>query len=448
MCTQCQTLMPVPHEASYFDLLGLQRTFAQDDARLATAFRAISRKIHPDRFAHGTEDTRLLATRLSAAVNHAYEVLKNPVRRAGYLLELAGGPDGSEMRDVPGNLLAGPFGQADNTLDVHGPILEPRLLSDGQRQYGYAASHEPVPVIAGECYWLEISNASLFESQWQWANSAFGDGRALQDGGLENVPDGYSDVDAVVEDMAFLLSVPLSTDHDCYLAPDNDFCSDSQPIEEGFVSFDTTGATTDGPPVPLRSVIPTSECGFPLGDGQINSDIWFDFVATCSGLLTINLCESQFDAKIAIYESGDCAELGVPIACNDDACGDDSGRQSALVVRLDDEADLKIRVGGYDGATGPGVIDLSFLIAPPPIVDVFDYSKFAACFTGPCPAAPCDLPLYAPRCCQAQDYEVDGDVDLEDFVKFHQALISPASAEGCGHHLWRQAAERVHHLSH
>lgn len=106
VCTQCQTLMPVPHEASYFDLLGLQRTFAQDDARLATAFRAISRKIHPDRFAHGTEDTRLLATRLSAAVNHAYEVLKNPVRRAGYLLELAGGPDGSEMRDVPGNLLA------------------------------------------------------------------------------------------------------------------------------------------------------------------------------------------------------------------------------------------------------------------------------------------------------------------------------------------------------
>lgn len=106
VCTQCQTLAPVPHEASYFDLLGLQRTFAQDDARLAAAFRTISRKIHPDRFAHGTEDTRLLATRLSAAVNHAYEVLKSPVRRAGYLLELAGGPDGSEMRDVPGNLLA------------------------------------------------------------------------------------------------------------------------------------------------------------------------------------------------------------------------------------------------------------------------------------------------------------------------------------------------------
>lgn len=106
VCTQCQTLIPVPHEASYFDLLGLERTFAQDDARLAGAFRAISRKIHPDRFAQGTTDTRLLATRLSAAVNHAYEVLKNPVRRAGYLLELAGGPDGSETRDVPGNLLA------------------------------------------------------------------------------------------------------------------------------------------------------------------------------------------------------------------------------------------------------------------------------------------------------------------------------------------------------
>ncbi|UCC30648.1 MAG: Fe-S protein assembly co-chaperone HscB, partial [Phycisphaerales bacterium] len=70
------------------------------------AVRAITRKIHPDHFANQPPEVRKLATRLSAEVNQALSVLKDPVQRAAYMLELAGGPSAAEVRDVPSDLLA------------------------------------------------------------------------------------------------------------------------------------------------------------------------------------------------------------------------------------------------------------------------------------------------------------------------------------------------------
>ena len=106
VCTGCQSLFPAPQSADYFDLLGLERRYAIDEAELTSAFRAITRNIHPDRFTNQPDQLRLLATRLSAELNQAMRVLKDPVQRAGYLLELMGGRSATEMRDVPGTLLA------------------------------------------------------------------------------------------------------------------------------------------------------------------------------------------------------------------------------------------------------------------------------------------------------------------------------------------------------
>ena len=106
VCTGCRTLYPPPQSADYFDLLGLQRNYVIDESQLTAAVRAISRKIHPDRFADQPPEMRKLATRLSAEVNQAMTVLKDPAQRAAYMLELAGGPSAAEVRDVPGDLLA------------------------------------------------------------------------------------------------------------------------------------------------------------------------------------------------------------------------------------------------------------------------------------------------------------------------------------------------------
>jgi molecular chaperone HscB len=96
----------MPASMDYFELLGIERRFAISDQKLMAAFRAMARRIHPDRFTGQTDEARALATRLSAQLNQAVEVLKSPLLRAGYMLDLAGGPGASEVRDVPGCLLS------------------------------------------------------------------------------------------------------------------------------------------------------------------------------------------------------------------------------------------------------------------------------------------------------------------------------------------------------
>jgi molecular chaperone HscB len=106
VCAGCQTLYPPPQTADYFDLLGLPRKYAIDEQQLASAFRAITRYIHPDKHAVQTDEVRALSTRLSAEVNRAASVLRDPVQRAAYMLELCGGPSAVEVRDVPPSFLA------------------------------------------------------------------------------------------------------------------------------------------------------------------------------------------------------------------------------------------------------------------------------------------------------------------------------------------------------
>lgn len=106
VCDGCHSLYPPPPGADYFALLGTPRTYAIDEKKLHSSYRTIARGIHPDRFAGASEEDRSLATRLSAELNQAFDVLSDPVRRADYVLEIAGGPSAAEVRDVPGDFLA------------------------------------------------------------------------------------------------------------------------------------------------------------------------------------------------------------------------------------------------------------------------------------------------------------------------------------------------------
>lgn len=105
VCTCCQTVYPIPEGVDYFTLLGLERRYDLDLTELAAAFRSITSSVHPDRFATRDERVQALATQLSAEVNRAYEVLRDPISRGDYLLELHGGPSAAEDRGVDPALL-------------------------------------------------------------------------------------------------------------------------------------------------------------------------------------------------------------------------------------------------------------------------------------------------------------------------------------------------------
>jgi molecular chaperone HscB len=73
---------------NYYELFDLPVSFEVDRARLDEHFRSLQRAFHPDKYASGSEREKRLAVQQAAYINEAFQVLKNPIRRGHYLLEL------------------------------------------------------------------------------------------------------------------------------------------------------------------------------------------------------------------------------------------------------------------------------------------------------------------------------------------------------------------------
>ncbi len=73
---------------SYFAAFDLTPSFALDLKTLATRFRDLQSDTHPDRFASGSDAEKRAAMEKATEVNDAYQTLRDPVRRAMYLLWL------------------------------------------------------------------------------------------------------------------------------------------------------------------------------------------------------------------------------------------------------------------------------------------------------------------------------------------------------------------------
>ncbi|MBK9386005.1 MAG: hypothetical protein IPN34_14430 [Planctomycetes bacterium] len=119
------------------------------------------------------------------------------------------------------------------------------------------------------------------------------------------------------------------------------------------------GAVTlvNGPNGPFSNVGATnSSPAFPCASG--GADIWFRWVATCTGTATADLCASSFDTVVEAF-SGTCGAL-TSIGCNDDFCG----LQSTVSFPVTTGSTYLLRVGGYFGATGPVNLAMSCSGAP------------------------------------------------------------------------------------
>ena len=75
---------------NYFELFNLPTSFDVDLTVLAETYKSLQRLTHPDKFASGSDQDKLVALQKNSQVNDAYSVLKSPLSRAEYMLSLRG----------------------------------------------------------------------------------------------------------------------------------------------------------------------------------------------------------------------------------------------------------------------------------------------------------------------------------------------------------------------
>lgn len=127
----------------------------------------------------------------------------------------------------------------------------------------------------------------------------------------------------------------------------NNNCANAFEAFGGANPFNSANSTTDGPDEPA--------C-LSGGYSAIGNDIWFRYVATCDGSLTATMCVASHDSMMAVYQDACPASGGVLLACNDDYCGVASGLS---INNVQAGRTYYIRLGGWQGARGSGILVLS-----------------------------------------------------------------------------------------
>ena len=119
-CASCGALLPPDAKASYFSVFGVEPRYDLDLPALEARYRELSRKLHPDRFAKADPRARRASLQRSVQLNEAWRALKDPFKRAEYLLSLSGISLGKE---VPPALLM-------ETLELREELGDARAAGD------------------------------------------------------------------------------------------------------------------------------------------------------------------------------------------------------------------------------------------------------------------------------------------------------------------------------
>lgn len=113
-CAACGALQPPDRAIDHFAVLGVAPGFAVDLGDLERRYKDAARRLHPDKFVRSDPRARRASLARSVQLNDAWKALRDPVKRAEYLLSLAGievggeegttrqRPAGAESADGPG----------------------------------------------------------------------------------------------------------------------------------------------------------------------------------------------------------------------------------------------------------------------------------------------------------------------------------------------------------
>ena len=107
----------VRETGDHFFLFGLPRKLWIEMSALEKRFLQLSWKLHPDKFVNASPAEQELSLKRSSELNDAYRVLRDPVARVEYLLEVEGmRKEGEHKQQAPPELLEEVF-ELNESLD-------------------------------------------------------------------------------------------------------------------------------------------------------------------------------------------------------------------------------------------------------------------------------------------------------------------------------------------
>jgi molecular chaperone HscB len=116
-CSTCGKLLQLPKQIDYFELFEMQRKLWIEMGSLDKKFLELSWKLHPDKFVNASAAEQELSLKRSSELNDAYRVLRDPVARVEYLLEIEGmRKEGEQKQQAPPELLEEVF-ELNESLD-------------------------------------------------------------------------------------------------------------------------------------------------------------------------------------------------------------------------------------------------------------------------------------------------------------------------------------------
>ncbi|MCH2140346.1 MAG: hypothetical protein MK100_04850 [Phycisphaerales bacterium] len=152
-------------------------------------------------------------------------------------------------------------------------------------------------------------------------------------------------------------------------------CGHARPAIEGPNVFTTENGSDSGFGEPDESI-----CENTYLDWSGSNDFWFHWTSPGTGLLNLDTCdENSYDTSMVVYEGADCASI-IQIACNGDAeenIDDCQNYYSTLIdLNVSSGQTYWIRIGGWNGDSGPGTLNLTYSGSNDPIG--------ACCLDGEC----------------------------------------------------------------
>ncbi len=287
---------------------------------------------------------------------------------------------------VPGSVLAGPF--ATTVQGTPTGLVVPTGIGDVV-EYGYEATHSPVSVTAGTCYWIQIQNNTTASCFWLWSTGPAGDNRGAQDNA------GWAATDY---DMSYALDIDFDTSGcsipdpcaggtgDCCaptggpacgdpaccgpVCAQDAYCCDTEwdstcvGIAETIAACGCATPENDDCATAVAVTVPSLTAGFTLG-GTIDAvgdcgttttapGVWYSVTGT-GNFMTATTCENQapagsadYDTKISVF----CQDCAAPTCVdgNDDESGCDF--HSTIGWCSQAGAEYYIMVHGFSDNTG------------------------------------------------------------------------------------------------